>query len=373
MQHVLQTGLASGMSAVSGIHSGKHTKPNPVRDSNPSFNGLATVMPQDWTPQATPNVVYKGKNGDVHAPPLCIGAWSWGDKATWHWKPEEEPAVIEAWKQCVSKGINFIDTAQVYGTGESESICGRLVQGMPRDSYIIQTKYYMVPQMKDILHPSEAPMRKLETSLKNFGLDYVDIYLVHGPIHVQSISTIAKSMADCVDKGMAKTVGVANYSLEDMLKMQEELAKYGVPLAINQVEFSVLRRIPELSGLLQACKERGIVLQSYSSLAQGRLTGKYTKDNPPPKQYRFSSYDMAAIEPVNAVLKVIADRHGVPISAVALNYNMCKGITAVVGIRKPEQAESNCQALGWRLSNEEITEIDGVSFEGHTTALWQQG
>ena len=373
MQHVLQAGLSSGMSAVTGVHTGKHTKPNPVRDSHPNFDGLAAVKPEDWLPQGTPNIVYKGKNGDVHAPPLCIGAWSWGDKATWHWKPEEEPAVAEAWRHCVNKGVNFIDTAQVYGTGESESICGRLVQDMPRDSFIMQTKYFVVPQMKDILHPDQAPMRKLQTSLKNFGLDYVDIYVVHGPIHVQSIKTIAKSMADCVDTGMAKTVGVANYSLEDMITMQEELLKYGVPLAINQVEFSVLRRLPELNGLLQACKERGIVLQSYSSLAQGRLTGKYTTENEPPKQYRFSSYDMKDIEPVNAVLMGIADRHGVPISAVALNYNMCKGITPVVGVRKPEQAESNCKALGWRLTNDEIREIDGVSFEGHTTSLWQQG
>lgn len=158
-----------------------------------------------------------------------------------------------------------------------------------------------------------------------------------------------------------------------MLKMEAELAKYGVPLAINQCEFSVARREPELSGLLKACKERGIVFQSYSSLAQGRLTGKYTRDNPPPKTYRFSSYDMADFETPDAVLKKIADKRGVTMSAVALNYNLCKGITPVVGIRKEEQAISNCQALGWRLSNEEIKEIDAVSFEGHTTKLWQQG
>lgn len=370
MQHVLQAGLSSGMSAVSGIHTGNHTKPNPV---NPSFDGLATVMPEDWIPTADTKVIYKGKNGDVHAPPLCIGAWSWGDKATWHWKDEERPHVTEAWKHCVSKGVNFIDTAQVYGTGRSETICGELVKGMPRNSFIMQTKYYVVPQMKDILHPTDAPLKKLETSLKNFGLDYVDIYLVHGPIHLQSISRIAKGMADCVDKGLAKTVGVANYSLEDMIKMADELAKYGVPLAINQCEYSVLRRQPELSGLLQECKKRGIVFQSYSSLGQGRLTGKYTKDNQPPKTYRFSSYDMADIEPINALLKKIADKHNVPISAVALNYNMCKGITPVVGVRKEEQAIANCAALGWRLSNEEIREIDSVSFEGHTTSMWQQG
>lgn len=74
-----------------------------------------------------------------------------------------------------------------------------------------------------------------------------------------------------------------------MIKMEEELAKYDVPLAINQVEFSVLRRLPELHGLLKTCKERGIVLQSYSSLAQGRLTRKYMRENPRPKEYRFLS------------------------------------------------------------------------------------
>tara|TARA_R110002003_G_scaffold325_4_gene18788 strand:+ start:12741 stop:13862 length:1122 start_codon:yes stop_codon:yes gene_type:complete len=373
MQHVLQAGLSSGMSAVSGVHTGKHTKPNPVRETQPSFDGLAAIMPDDWIPEGTPNAVYKGKNGDVRAPPICTGAWSWGDKATWHYSPEEFPAIKAAWRHCVSKGINFIDTAQVYGTGESEVICGKLIKDMPRDSYIMQTKYYVVPQLKDVLHPADAPRRKLETSLKNLGLEYVDIYLVHGPIHVQSIATIAKSMADCVDRGMARAVGVANYSTEDMLTMENELAKYGVPLAINQVEFSVLRRLPELSGLLQTCKSRNIVLQSYSSLAQGRLTGKYTAANPPPKEYRFSSYDMKHVEPVNAVLKQIADRRGVGISAVALNYNLCKGITPVVGVRKVQQAQENCAALEWRLANEEIKMIDGVSFEGHTTSLWQQG
>ncbi|KAF2742272.1 Aldo/keto reductase [Sporormia fimetaria CBS 119925] len=372
MQHVLQAGLASGMSAVSGIHSGsgQHNKPKPV---DPSFDGLAAVMPSDWKPTGQNRITYKGKNGDVHASPLCIGAWSWGDTSTWNWKSEEEPAAEAAWRYCLSQGVNFIDTAQVYGTGMSETICGRFFKGLKREDFVIQTKFYVVPQMKDILHPTDAPVKKLETSLKNMGLEYVDIYMVHGPIHIQSIERIAKGMAKCVELGMAKCIAVANYDTEDMIKMQEELAKYGVPLAANQCEFSVLRRQPELSGLLKACKERGIVFQSYSSLGQGRLTGKYTKDHQPPKEYRFSSYDMKDVEPVVDVLKRIADAHNVSTAAVALNYNMCKGITPLVGIRKEEQAVSNCQALGWRLSNEEIQEIDAVSFEGHTTKLWQQG
>lgn len=373
MQHVLQAGLSSGMSAVSGLHTGGHVKPNPVRDTNPTFDGLASIIPESETPSVRNLVTYRGKNGNVQAPPLCIGAWPWGDKATFHWNDSEFPAVQEAWRHCVSRGVNFIDTAQVYGTGKSEAICGRLFQGMNRSDFVIQTKFFVVPQLKDILHPKSAPLKKLETSLKNLGVDFVDIYLVHGPIHVQSISMIAKGMAECVDKGLAKCVGVANYSEKDMVRMAEELAKYNVPLAINQCEFSVLRRQPELSGLLKACKDRGIVFQSYSSLAQGRLSGKYNRDNQPPKQYRFSSYDMKDVEPVLDVLRRIGEKHGVKPGAVALNYNLCKGITPVVGIRKEQQAVENCSSLEWRLTNEEILEIDGVSFEGHTTAMWQQG
>lgn len=197
--------------------------------------------------------------------------------------------------------------------------------------------------------------------------------MVHGHIHPGSIKQVAKGMAECVQQGLAKAVGVANYSADDMLEMADELEKHGVPLATNQVEFHPLRRFPETSGLLQKCKDRGIVMQSYSSLAQGRLTGKYNREHEPPKTYRFSSYPMSEIEPVLQVLDRIARRRGTSLAAVSLNYNLSKGVIPVVGVRSPAQAEQDMQALGWRLSNEEIKEIDAVSFEGKKTSLWQQG
>jgi len=157
-----------------------------------------------------------------------------------------------------------------------------------------------------------------------------------------------------------------------MIKFAEELEKYNVPLCANQVEYHPLRRYPETSGLLAACKERGIVMQSYSSLAQGRLTGKYTKDNPPPKSHRFSSIPMEEVEPMLEVLRSIGEKHGVPISAVSLNYNMSKGVCPVVGVRHEKMAEENSKAYGWRLTEDEIREIEKHSFEGNKTSLWQQ-
>jgi len=367
-QHILQTGLSAGMSATSGIH---RSKQNGV---DPSFDGLQYVLPESFMPTTSSKYTLRGKKSNVEVPLICWGGWSWGDTATWHWSDDELPALQEAWKLCVNAGLTYIDNAQAYGSGRAEKIHGDLLKGLPRDQTIVQTKWYVVPDNKtNLFSPSHAPAKMLKESLERLGLDYIDCYLVHGHIHASSISQVAKGLAECVDSGMTKTVGVANYSAEDMLEMQRELAKYDIPLALNQCEYSILRRHPETSGLLKACRDNNIVFQSYSSVAQGRLTGKYTKNNPPPKTHRFSSYPMEELEPTLEVLQSIATAHNVSMSAVALNYNICKGVLPVVGIRSPQMAEQNMQALGWRLSNEEIQKIDSVSLEGKTTKLWQQG
>ncbi|KAI9838262.1 MAG: hypothetical protein M1819_005530 [Sarea resinae] len=369
MQHVLQGGLSAGMSATEAFHS---SKPNPV---DPSFDGTAAILPASYIPSADKTITLRGAKKSIKAPHMTWGAWPWGDKATFEFSDSERPAVKAAWEQAYAQGLNWIDTAQAYGSGESERIVGELIKDLPRDSVIIQDKWYVVPDNPtNFVHPVDAPLIYLKDSLKRLGTDHIDLYLVHGHIHPASIKNVAEGLAACVNQGLTHTVGVANYSAKDMLEMQAALAAHGIPLALNQCEYSVLRRHPEtLGGLLTACRENGIVFQSYSSLAQGRLTGKYSADNPPPAQRRFSSYDMKDLEPTMRVLGDIAAKHDVGVSAVALNYNLSKGVIPTVGIRSPEQMKENAAALGWRLSLEEMKQIDAVSVEGKTTALWQQG
>jgi len=354
------------LSATSGIHS---SKPNPVPEG---FDGLKELLPQSQVPTSDGHLTFRARDGDIKTSYVSIGAWSWGDSATWQWSDDELPNVKKAWEILLSQGINFIDTAQAYGSGRSEEICGELVKGMPRDKFVMQTKYWVVPDADNIFKPTDAPVKKLKESLDRMNLDFVDIYMVHGHIHPQSIATVAKGMAECVEQGLAKAIAVANYNTDDMIKFAEELEKYNIPLCANQVEYHPLRRYPETSGLLAACKERGIVMQSYSSLAQGRLTGKYSKENPPPKSHRFSSIPMEEVEPMLEVLRSIGEKRGVPISAVSLNYNMSKGVCPVVGVRHEKMAEENSQAYGWRLTEEEVREIEKRSFEGNKTSLWQQ-
>lgn len=363
---VLQQGLAAGMSATEGIHSKEPTWVDPAVD------GIAALIPEPWIPTRETKVLLRGPHDNIPAPCVNIGAWSWGDKATWHWSPDQWPGVQKAWDILRNNGLNWIDTGQAYGDGESERLCGQLFKGLDRNEFIIQTKWYVVPDnATNLFQPSKSPAKLLQVSLKNMGLKYVDVYLVHGPIHPASISQAAQGMAECVSLGLTKTVGVANYSQDDMIQMSDELAKFGIPLAANQCEFSVLRRWPELHGLIKACRDRGIIFQSYSSLAQARLTGKYTPENPPPKTYRFSSYDMRDLVPTQDVLKEIAFERGVSQASVAINYNLLKGATPTVGIRDPKHAEDLVGALGWRLTLREVERIDAVSMEGKTTVLWQ--
>lgn len=369
MQKVLQAGLSAGMSSTSGIHS---SKPNPA----PRHLDGANLQPPSFQPTPTSRISFPvAKDAPVQASNLCIGAWSWGDTATWHWDHSVEwPRVQAAFQALYSSGINFIDTAQAYGDGKSEELVGQLVKDRPRDSYVIQTKWLGNPvQLANVIHPVDAPYHALKGSLSRLGLEHVDIYLVHGPIHPQSIATVAKGLHRCVEEGLTRAVGVANYDPEDVLKMQEELARWKIPLATNQCEYSILRRWPEIHGNLATCRENGVIFQGYSSLANGRLTGKYTEENPPPKSYRFSSYDMGDIKGTLDVVRSVAERRGKDMASVALNWSVSKGAVPVVGIRNEEQARQAVEALGWRLSEEEVREIDGVSLEGSKTVFWQQG
>ncbi|KAI0966914.1 NADP-dependent oxidoreductase domain-containing protein [Xylaria arbuscula] len=368
MDKILQTGLSAGMAATSGLHSSKPSRPDPKYDGK-------HLLPQSFCPDALARYSVPTKGGKpIEMSYISIGAWSWGDSATWHWKPEELSAVKEAWMHLYEQGINFIDTAEAYGNGKSEEIVGELVNGLPRDSFVVQTKWLGLPVAPtNILHSSDAPFKSLETIVKRMKLEYVDILLVHGHIHSQNISTVTKSLAKCVDQGLARTVGVANYSLEDFKDMRKELAKYDIPLVINQCEFNILRRVPELDGDMSAYREMGVQFQSYSSLAQGRLTGKYNAEHPPPSTYRFSNYDMEDIQPTLAVLEKIGTKRGKKPAAVALNYNLSRGALPVVGIRNLAQAEQALEALGWRLTEDEVKMIDQNSFIGKKTMLWQQG
>lgn len=201
----------------------------------------------------------------------------------------------------------------------------------------------------------------------------MDLYQVHSAWTMfYSIEKVADGLARCVKAGLTKAVGVSNYSKEQMVQMHSALKKHGVPLASNQIEFSLVRRLPETSGLLQACHELDIVPLAYSPLAQGRLTGKYSAVNPVPKGRHFGDYPMEQLVPLLSVMGRIAEAHGVDCSAVALNYVLCKGCIPLSGAKNAEQAGQNVKALGWRLSQQEMAQLEEHTLSGKLS-VWQHG
>ncbi|EWC47774.1 hypothetical protein DRE_02974 [Drechslerella stenobrocha 248] len=323
-------------------------------------------------------VVFRGLKHNVETPPLACGTWSWGDTRQWGYEEKRDlPAIQGVWSALNKEKLGFYDGAEVYGPLENERILGRLIKDTPaedKEGMIIATKWLPFPVFVGRLLPGRGIVGALRNSLARLGLEQVDLYQVHIPIFwFYSIETIADGLAECVNLGLTKTVGVSNFSIEQMIRMHDALAKHGVPLASNQIEFNLLRRLPETSGLLAACHERDIVPLAYSPIAQGRLTGKYTSKNPPPSNRNFGNQPWEIIDPLIEVMKQISEKRDVPISAVAINWVMCKGCVPLPGARNADQALQNAKSLGFRLTDEEIEQLDKLAVDGNSMRLVQAG
>ena len=316
---------------------------------------------------------------DVVIHPLGVGTWAWGDKSTWgmggYDTDLDEHTIREAWQASIDAGVTFFDTAEVYGNGESERIIGRLLAEHHGDATpVIATKFMPAPWK---LNVTSALLSSLRASVERLGVESVDLYQIHGPISLRSHGALADAMAAGHEAGLLKAIGVSNYSIKETRSMDAELRSRGLRLATNQIEMSLLRRAPETTGLLAACAELGVVPLAYSPIGQGRLTGKYSVTNPPPGKRGFSAHPMEKVDRVVAELRRIGGIHdGRTPSQVALNWLIAKGTVPIPGAKNKKQAEENAGALGWSLTDEDMTALDAAALEGTRSLqnrFWQHG
>ena len=317
---------------------------------------------------------------DIPLPDLGLGTWAWGDRSTWGMNGYDSSYDFEtiraAYTTSVRAGVTLLDTAEMYGNGESERIIGRLLRedAVHRDRVVVATKFMPFPWRTPF---AGALMGSLRASLDRLGLPWVHLYQIHGAISLRSARTEAAALAAAYRAGLVKAVGVSNYSERELRTIHAALAAHGIPLATNQVEYSLLRTMPERGGLLRACRELGVVVLAYSPLGMGRLTGKYDARNPPPGRRNFSAFPMEEIDPIVAELRRIGAAHGgrTP-SQVALNWIISKGAVPIPGAKNAAQAEQNAGALGWRLTPDEIAALDRVAKDGQRgifNRVWQHG
>lgn len=291
--------------------------------------------------------------GMIPVAPLGVGAWSWGDRGFWGYgKQYSLQDVSEAFLASVNAGITLVDTAEIYGRGQSERILGDLMR-ISRASVVVATKFAPLPWRLTAKTLGPA----LDGSLRRLGLSCIDLYQIHFPYSLISIESLMDALADAVAEGKVRAVGVSNYNAEQMRRAYAVLQRRGIPLASNQVNYSLLKRTPEVNGVLDACRELNVILIAYSPLAQGLLTGKYRAGNLPsgPRAMTFRMVDLRAVEAVVDLLRQIGEQHGGKTPGqVAMNWLMGQGqVLPIPGAKNARQAAENAGALGWSLTTDE--------------------
>lgn len=304
---------------------------------------------------------------DIKISPLGFGAWQWGDKIFWGYDSNYGfNEVQDAFQVGINHGINLYDTAEAYGFGTAERVFHRLIKAHEGIPIILATKFQPYPWR---LRRADL-VRALRGSLERLKLERVDLYQIHNAFPPISVETWSAGLADAVELGLAKAVGVSNYDLEKTKRSVKILQASGVPLTSNQVEYSLLHRNPERNGVLDYCQENEISLIAYSPLAQGLLTGNYTPENPPSgfMRSRYTKEFLRRIQPLIALMQDIGSGHGNATPAqVALNWVIAKNAIPIPGPKNGTQAEDIAASLSWHLTAEEVTALDAVSDKINST------
>lgn len=283
--------------------------------------------------------------------PIGLGTWQWG-APEWGWgKGYGEKEAAAAFERSLALGVNWVDTAEIYGMGRSEEMLGRLLKQHRGEEIFVASK----------VAPFHDFERACEKSRRRLGVDAIDLYQIHFPSIRYSIPRMMKQMERLRKKGWIRHIGVSNFNLRRMRRASASLGRGEV--VSNQVQYNLLEREPERS-LLPYLKESGMTLIAYSPLAKGALSGKYGPDNVPRDLARkmdpyFSPENLRRISSLVATLKEVGAARGKSPAQVALNWLFGKGpVVAIPGAKGPAQAEENAGAMGWRLTAEESRRIE---------------
>jgi aryl-alcohol dehydrogenase-like predicted oxidoreductase len=290
-----------------------------------------------------------GRSG-IAVSPLGVGTNRW-----MHGRNDE--AVSRAFAASLDAGTDFFDTAEVYGFGRSERLLGACLRQDGRPA-VVASKFAPYPTR---LSRGQF-LRAVDRSLSRLGVQTIDLYYVHFPFTLLGVERLMDLMAQAVEAGKIRAVGVSNFSAGQMRRAAAHLSQYQIPLAANEVHYSVLHRKPEVNGVLEACRELDVALVAYRPLAGGRLMAGA---RPGPAAASRGKHETAGKDPqvLLQTLAGIAQRHGCSAGQVALNWLLRRDdhVIPIPGATKAGHAQENAGALGWQLTDEEFAAIDQAS------------
>ncbi|MGA2974679.1 MAG: aldo/keto reductase [Spirochaetia bacterium] len=306
-----------------------------------------------------------GKSG-LELTRVGLGTWAIGG-AGWQfgWGAQDDEDSIAAIHRALDIGINWIDTAAVYGLGHSEQIVGRAIAGR-RDRVAVATKCGLVWEPGATAPgnrlKAESVRVELEASLRRLKTDYIDLYQIHWPDPDADIEEAWSEIAKAVKQGKVRCAGVSNFSIAQLERIR------GIhPVASLQPPYSMLRRDVERE-LLPYCEANGIGVICYSPLQMGLLTGAFSKervaslpkDDQRSRNPQFAEPALTHTLQLVEGLRPIAAKSGKSLGELAVAWVLRRSevTAAIVGARRPEQVEQIAGAGDWELSREDITRIN---------------
>jgi 1-deoxyxylulose-5-phosphate synthase len=300
-----------------------------------------------------------GSSG-IEVSEISLGSW-----LTYSGGVEREQAEACV-KAAFEEGINFIDTANVYGQGAAETLLGEVLSGYERSSYVLATKAFFPMSSTDRGLSSAQIHKQIDASLRRLRTDYVDLYQCHRYDEDTPLEETMQALTEVVEVGKARHIGFSEWPVE---RIEQSLALPSVARWVSsQPQYSMLWRAPEAE-VIPLCEREGISQIVWSPLAQGVLTGKYNPGEQPPADSRASSDSMSGFmdrlmqDPVlEAVqrLRPVAEGAGLTMAQLALAWVLGHPnvASAIVGASRPEQVRANASASGLTLDAQTLASVD---------------
>lgn len=301
----------------------------------------------------------KRRIGSLQVSVVGLGCNNFG----WRLDADATAKVVHA---ALDAGVNFLDTADIYGDTKSEEYLGRALRGR-REQAVVATKFGM--KVDDHRHGAKpAYVRQAaEDSLRRLGTDYIDLYQIHQPDPETPIADTLAALDELVKAGKVREIGCSNFSAQQTREAEAALRPGGAHFVSLQNEYSLLHREPERE-VLPECERSGLAFLPYFPLANGLLTGKYRAGRPAPQGTRISTQERFGkllnqrnLEIVEGLIR-FAESRGHTILELAFSWLLAHSVVAsvIAGATLSQQVRSNAGASGWKLTPADLAEVDRI-------------
>jgi aryl-alcohol dehydrogenase-like predicted oxidoreductase len=299
-------------------------------------------------------------SSDLEVSEISLGSWLTYSGGV---SSEQATACVQA---AFEEGINFIDTANVYGRGAAEELLGEVLSGRPRDSYVLATKVFFPMSDTDRGLSKEQIHKQIDASLARLRTDYVDLYQCHRYDSETPLEETMQALSEVVRAGKARYIGFSEWPASEI---ERSLTLPGVERWVSsQPQYSMIVRSPETQ-VIPLCERESISQIVWSPLAQGVLAGRYKPGQPPPADSRAASDSMGGFigqlmtdQVLQAVelLRPVADQAGMTMPQLALTWVLRQPnvASAIVGASRPEQVRANASASGLTLDEQTLAAVD---------------